>query len=213
MIKDDKYEEFEQLKDVVRFHGHLCFGIALGYRVAKCANKYFRRDIDEDLVAIVGNNSCSVDAIQFLLGCTFGKGNLIHKDYGKHVYVFYSRNYKKALRISVKGWLFEYINSLTEDFENYKKSLKEENKNEEEVKERLKQYSKELREKIIDKVLKTPEKELLNLEWIEINPPKKAKIYKSIKCEECGEYFMEIKGRVANGKIVCKECFERLINE
>ena len=34
---------------------------------------------------------CGVDAIQFLTGCTFGKGNLIHKDYGKMVFSFYDR--------------------------------------------------------------------------------------------------------------------------
>lgn len=45
------------------------------------------RDIDEEMVAIVENDSCAVDAIQVLTGCTLGKGNLIFRDYGKqHLY-------------------------------------------------------------------------------------------------------------------------------
>jgi formylmethanofuran dehydrogenase subunit E len=27
---------------------------------------------------------CAVDAIRFLTGCTFGKGNLVHLDHGKN---------------------------------------------------------------------------------------------------------------------------------
>ena len=85
-----------------RFHGHVCPGLAIGYRVAKYVKDRHPRSEDEELVAIVENNSCSVDAIQYLLGCTFGKGNLIFRDHGKHVYTFYTRDQDKALRIYFK---------------------------------------------------------------------------------------------------------------
>ena len=42
---------------------------------------------------------CAVDAIQFLTGCTFGKGNLIHRDWGKNAYAFWRRSDGRALRI------------------------------------------------------------------------------------------------------------------
>jgi formylmethanofuran dehydrogenase subunit E len=54
---------------------------------------------DEELVALVENDACGVDALQYLSGCTFGKGNLIFKDYGKHVYTLYSRNSGKGVRV------------------------------------------------------------------------------------------------------------------
>jgi formylmethanofuran dehydrogenase subunit E len=38
-----------------------------------------------------------------MLGYTFGKGNLIYKDYGKQVFTFYIRGEGKALRIYFKG--------------------------------------------------------------------------------------------------------------
>jgi len=55
--------------------------------VAKAALREFGagRPQDEELVAVVENDSCAADAIQFITGCTFGKGNLIFHDFGKHV--------------------------------------------------------------------------------------------------------------------------------
>src|SRR5450756_2944554 len=78
---------------VTEFHGHICPGTIIGYRAAQIAVREFssKRSVDEALIAIVENDSCSVDAIQVVTGCTFGKGNLIFKDYGKHVYTFINR--------------------------------------------------------------------------------------------------------------------------
>lgn len=64
---------------VVHFHGHLCPGLALEIRAADIAlEKIGPHDGDEEVVAIVGTDACGVDGIQFLTGCTLGKGNLIH---------------------------------------------------------------------------------------------------------------------------------------
>src|SRR4030067_453513 len=93
----------KSLDDVVEFHGHICPGLVLGYRVSMLALKELgERAIDEELVAIVENNSCAVDAVQVMTGCTFGKGNLIFKDYGKQVYTFIKRPSGEGLRISIK---------------------------------------------------------------------------------------------------------------
>ena len=89
-------------EEVVRFHGHACPGLALGYRVAAAAMRELKagRPEDEQLVAVVENDSCAVDAIQYVTGCTFGKGNLVFRDYGKHVYAFFNREAGRAVRIS-----------------------------------------------------------------------------------------------------------------
>ncbi|HIQ38577.1 MAG TPA: formylmethanofuran dehydrogenase [Methanothermococcus okinawensis] len=191
----------EDLNRVVEFHGHCCPGLVIGYRVAKYVLKNFKRSQDEELVAIVYNNSCSVDAIQFILGCTFGKGNLIFKDYGKHVYIFYSRENKIGIRISLKGEISEEMNTVRNHILNTKK----ESKDIDVIEMWKKEYS--------DKLLSLPEEELFNVREIDIPEPRRSKIYPSIQCEECGEYFMEIKGRIINGKIVCMECFERLMED
>ena len=76
----------------IEFHGHSCPGLAIGYRVAElAANRFKDKSIDEELVAVAENRSCAVDAIQAINGCTCGKGNLIIKEYGKHVYTYFKR--------------------------------------------------------------------------------------------------------------------------
>ncbi len=36
-------------------------------------------------MTIVENDACDVDAVQFVAGCSFGKGNLLFRDYGEPV--------------------------------------------------------------------------------------------------------------------------------
>ena len=88
-------------EDVVNFHGHACPGLAIGYRMACAAMEALRsiRSSDEEIVAIVENDACGVDALQCVSGCTFGKGNLIFRDYGKQVYTLFSRSSGKGVRV------------------------------------------------------------------------------------------------------------------
>jgi formylmethanofuran dehydrogenase subunit E len=89
---------------MVAFHGHSCPGLAMGYRMTMAAMNFLAqyRSEDEELVAITENNACGVDALQFISGCTFGKGNLIFKDYGKQAYTFYSRKNGKGVRVALQ---------------------------------------------------------------------------------------------------------------
>jgi len=90
------------LRRVVAFHGHYCPGIMMGYLASKIALERLgaERAEDEELIAIVENDSCAADAVQVVTGCTFGKGNFFFRDYGKHVYTFALRPSGKAVRIS-----------------------------------------------------------------------------------------------------------------
>ena len=168
--------------EAVQFHGHSCPGLAMGYRMTKAALDYFsyERAEDEELVAIVENDACGTDAVQFLSGCTFGKGNLIFKDHGKMVYTFYNRNSGKAIRISRPA---EFKEQLT---------------------------SKDLsREEMIDWILSTSENEIVKLEEITIPEPEFARILKTVICEFCGETVTETRVYELDGKLVCIPCFEK----
>ncbi len=92
-------------EEIVQFHGHECPGIAIGYRMANAAIEGLSssRAEDEELVAIVENDACGVDALQCVTGCTFGKGNLIFHDHGKQVYTVYSRSSRSGVRILFHG--------------------------------------------------------------------------------------------------------------
>jgi formylmethanofuran dehydrogenase subunit E len=96
--------EIRQLMNkAVEFHGHTCPGVTIGVLAAKYILDHGNEfSIDEELVAVVENDNCSVDALQALLGTTFGKGNLIHLDYGKNNFSFYNRTTKKAVKLSLK---------------------------------------------------------------------------------------------------------------
>ena len=88
-------------EDLIHFHGHSCPGLAIGYRMSRAGLNFLSssRAKDEEIVAIVENDACGVDALQCLSGCTFGKGNLIFNDYGKQVYTLYNRKFRKGIRI------------------------------------------------------------------------------------------------------------------
>ena len=58
---------------------------------------------DEELVAIVENDACGVDALQCVAGCKFGKGNLLFRDYGKQIYTIYCRSTRSAVRVHFHG--------------------------------------------------------------------------------------------------------------
>lgn len=186
--------------DVVRFHGHACPGLALGYRVSLLALKEFGSPSeDEEIVAIVENNSCAVDAVQVLTGCTFGKGNLIFKDYGKQVYTFIKRPSGEALRVSVK-WVSP---EETEEEKEAWKRYAEGDRSDEVLK-----IVHNRKAKKIKAIMDAPDEELFDIKKTKLQPPPEAKIYPSIRCESCGEKVMEPRARIKNGKILCIPCFE-----
>lgn len=88
--------------EILSFHGHACPGLAIGYRMAQAAMNALQieRSGDEEIVAVVENDACGVDALQCLTGCTFGKGNLIFRDYGKQVYTLFSRSTGRGVRVA-----------------------------------------------------------------------------------------------------------------
>ena len=87
------------------FHGHECPGLAIGVKVCEAVAEKMGVSyaFDEELVCITENDSCSVDAVQALMGCTIGKGNLIYKGTGKQVFTFIRRDSGEAMRFYLKA--------------------------------------------------------------------------------------------------------------
>ena len=93
----------------IEFHGHECGGLLLGFRAALCAIEQFGIEApseDEEIVCVTENDACGVDAIQALLGCTAGKGNLIFRLRGKQAFTFFDRKSGKSFRIILKERAF-----------------------------------------------------------------------------------------------------------
>jgi len=189
----------EELQRVVGFHGHVCPGLAYGVRVARAALRELGpRAGDEEIVAIVENDSCAVDAIQVLTGCTFGKGNLIFHDYGKSVYTFLKRGTGQGVRIAV-----DYMQTETPDDQEIWRRFRGGDRSDEVVRGVAERKTRKVRD-----ILSTPEESLLSLDWTEIPVPPRASIYPSVRCASCGEKVMEPRARIREGKSLCLPCFE-----
>jgi formylmethanofuran dehydrogenase subunit E len=87
------------------FHGHECPGLAIGVKACEAAVEKMGLSpaFDEEIVCITENDACGVDAIQALMGCTMGKGNLIYKGTGKQAFTFINRGTGKAMRFYLKA--------------------------------------------------------------------------------------------------------------
>ncbi|MDC0335774.1 FmdE family protein [Pseudodesulfovibrio sp.] len=88
----------ELIDQTIAFHGHSCPGLTIGIRAAELAMQKLGNPSDIELVAISETDMCGVDAIQFLTGCTFGKGNFLHRDYGKKAFSFFDRKSGEGFR-------------------------------------------------------------------------------------------------------------------
>ena len=88
----------------VEFHGHSCGGLSIGYRAALYAMELLGVEFsdNEQLVCISENDACGVDAIQLLMGCSIGKGNLLFHMTGKQAFSFYNRETGKSFRLVLK---------------------------------------------------------------------------------------------------------------
>ncbi|MEG3056934.1 MAG: FmdE family protein [Methanoculleus sp.] len=185
--------------EVIRFHGHLCPGVTLGYCASKIALKELRagRDVDEQLVAIVENDACGIDAIQAVTGCTLGKGNLIYRDYGKHVYTFINRVTGDAIRVSLKD------REIDDSQKALQTRVREGTASQD---DRL--ALKKLQQENLDKMLAAPPENYFHVKHVRVEIPEKARLFGSVKCSKCGEMTAESRARVQNGNFVCIPCFD-----
>lgn len=90
----------------VAFHGHACGGLAVGYQASLYAMELLGvsgRAQDEELVCVTENDACGVDAVQAVLGCTVGKGNLIFRMTGKQAFNFFDRQSGKGVRLLLRA--------------------------------------------------------------------------------------------------------------
>ena len=86
------------------FHGHVCGGLTIGYKAALYAAELLELTFSEDeqVVCICENDACGVDALQVILGCSVGKGNLLFHMRGKSAYSIYNRKTGKSVRLVLR---------------------------------------------------------------------------------------------------------------
>jgi formylmethanofuran dehydrogenase subunit E len=189
-------------EDAVAFHGHTCPGLALGYRAAvhALAALHAERSEDEDLVAIVENDACGIDAVQVIAGCSVGKGNLILRDLGKHAYTFINRKTGRAIRL-VQRRPEPAISRIDPGASALREKVMAGTATQKEAKAfRRRQAA------VIEKILAIPIEDLFIEREVKPEVPERARIFCSVPCARCGEMVAEHRARVREGKIVCMPC-------
>ena len=188
------------LERVVEFHGHMCPGLAMGVQAAQIALREVGAHAkDEEVVAVVETDMCGVDAIQFLTGCTFGKGNLIHRDWGKNVYSFYRRSDGRAVRIAGRPDAWPRDPDHQELFAKVRAGVAT-------AAERTR--FQELHQRLSQEVLERDPDTIFTVREIAGPPPQKARILATVICGRCGEGVMETRARLLEGRQLCPPCFE-----
>ena len=192
------------IKGSRRFHGHSCPGLAMGTRVAEIALREIGpHSSDEEVVCITETDHCAVDAIQYFTGCSAGKGNLIHHDYGKSVFTFVRRSDGKAIRISARPDFWGQPDPK-------EREISDRTRADQPVSDEDRRYVEQSREARIQAILDAPLEDLFEVRHVEIDVPDKARILTSIVCTECGEATMSTRVRTFRGQPYCMPCFEAL---
>ena len=177
-------ENQDLLERAIAFHGHFCPGLLIGYRASLIGLRELgvERAQDEELVAIVETDACGVDAVQLLTGCTLGKGNLILRDWGKQVFTFGRRSDGRMMRVALR----------------YGVTSREEDKDLPDV---------ERRQRTRDRMQTMSDEELYDVRWVDTPLPGPARLFKTVRCSQCGEGVMEARAHLRDGQPVCPECY------
>ena len=190
------------IKRTQEFHGHSCPGLAIGIRVSELALDRLGHARDVDLVAVTETDMCGVDAIQFLTGCSVGKGNLIHRDYGKMAFSFHDRDsgqgFRAVLRPGATGKPDPRFNEL-----NLKEARGELTPGES---DELWEMRRVAALRVLDLSLEDMFTVTPPLERV----PRDAAILKTMVCDACGEGVMESRVRLFGGKALCLPCFVKV---
>jgi formylmethanofuran dehydrogenase subunit E len=199
-MKDIKSSE--DWKKTVDFHGHVCPGLAIGFKASIAGMAWLKehRAEDEELVAVVETDACGTDAVQVLTGCTFGKGNFIYKDHGKSAFSFVSRLSGKGVRVALRAGVFQPGERHMELIQKIRSDAATEQERAE---------FRELHNQKSYEILEKDPSELFTVEVAEIDLPLKAKIEPSKLCEVCGEPTMSSRLQQSEGSLLCKTCLAK----
>jgi len=201
IMKEEKIFSSSDFARCVQFHGHTCPGLAIGFQAAMTLMKrlHVKKAPDEELLAIVETDACGADAIQVMTGCTFGKGNFIFRNYGKHAFSLMDRGKRKGIRVCLLPDVFksdrEYL------------SLSKKVQRDEASAEETKRFRK-LQKDRVRKILEADPESLFKIEGISTDLPPKARIMESEICDICGEPTkMDLLCKIDSKKI-CIPCAE-----
>ncbi len=97
-------EKYVGIEVLGRLHGHICPGLAIGYRAGLIARREFGigSGKDHEILVVIEENSCCEDAIQLTTTCSWHRGNILFQKVGSYVFIFYDHTAGKSLQLNLK---------------------------------------------------------------------------------------------------------------
>ncbi len=184
--------DFEDLlSESARIHGHLCPGQVLGVRMAifglGLVGIQDPRGRDRKKTYLfVEIDRCATDALQSVTGCSLGHRTMKLVDYGKMAATFVNLSSNRAVRIVAR----------------------------EEAREKAKIYFPEIEDKYecqLQAYKRMPDEELFTYEPVRVRIPEEdmpGRPLSRVPCEACGEYVQDRREITANGRTLCRACFQ-----
>ena len=143
-----------------------------------------------------------MDGVQSLTGCTLGKGNLIFKDHGKHVYTFLRRADGKAIRIVIRP---AYWGQRNPEHQALSAKMIAGQANAPERARFL-----ELQVTRAEELLEAPEEQLLEVQPVKLSFAPKVRVADYVLCESCSELTLKTHLQRVGQQQVCRPCAARL---
>jgi formylmethanofuran dehydrogenase subunit E len=189
------------LKRALEFHGHVCSGQSLGYRMVIAGLReagIVTPEQRDNAVAFVEVGGCIADAIQIAAGITLGHGTLKFYDYGKFAATFLNSDTSEAVRVAQlkdandyalafakeRGWTTKELGEISED---------------ERAKLMVRAYG------------EMPEDRIFTIRKVRVNVPREdmERGYKNLAiCSSCGEMVFMHREIVKDGKAYCRSCLQ-----
>ena len=191
----------ELIDKATAFHGHWCMGLAAGIRVSAWAMQAFDPFDHKNMVAVSETASCAIDAVQSLLGCTYGKGNLILLDRGKNAFSFFRLADGMSARVVER-----YANDPdAQRIAEIRRELTSQNISEW-IRTRFEVEMAKLYKKRLDVLLRAGFEELFEVKKPDYGVPQRSRSLAQVQCKRCGEGVAKSRAMIIAGKSYCPDC-------
>ena len=184
---------------VVDFHGGLCPALALGIQAARIAlEEVGINGRDHEVHADCEDDSCGVDAVQALTGCTLGNRDLRILPYGKFAFTFHRRSDGKTVRIAARPEAWAWDPEHLGLFARVQAGLASPTQ--------LERFGKMHRQRA-ESILQASPRDLLSVGYLGVTPPPRPYSPRpSVACSQCGELVESHHIEDVDGAPFCRPC-------
>ncbi|MGD9162357.1 MAG: formylmethanofuran dehydrogenase subunit E family protein [Desulfobacteraceae bacterium] len=194
------------MKRLVDFHGHICPDLVIGAKLSEYIQQLVAEigGLNVSISILAQNCTSAIDAIQILLGATFGNQRLQVMDFGKHVYSLVINDTGTSFMFSLKQQ--KYGDEV--EFDNLEQKIMNSGITLEET-----VCFQKLMDRRIEKLFSMTTDELFNCEEVE----KGQLFYESpsiyLTCSQCAQQVLKNRSVEYRNKIYCISCFHSVCGE